>query len=182
MTTPSFYTAERIRRVAGRQSRFGLPASARVSKRPWTERTTGERVANRLQRDVVAVIAAGGALGAPARYEVSRLIHVAPDSFPWATFVTNLSGAFVLGLFLRLVFEREAPMRYLRAFFAIGFLGAFTTYSTMAVETATLVKDGDAVLGVAYLIVSIAAGLGLTYFGIVLARLLPGSRRAASDL
>ena len=136
-------------------------------------------IASRMQRDVVAVIAVGGALGAPARYEVSQLIHVAPDTFPWATLVTNLSGAFVLGLFLTFVLERLAPMRYLRAFFAIGFLGAFTTFSTMAVETVTLAKDGDAVLGVAYLIVSIAAGLAVTYFGIVLARLLPGSRRTA---
>jgi fluoride ion exporter CrcB/FEX len=49
----------------------------------------------------------------------------------------------------------------------------------MAVETVTLAKDGDAVLGVAYLIVSIAAGLAVTYFGIVVARLLPGSGRTA---
>ena len=85
-------------------------------------------IASRMQRDVVAVIAVGGALGAPARYEVSQLIHVAPDTFPWATLVTNLSGAFVLGLFLTFVLERLAPMRYLRAFFAIGFLGSFTTF------------------------------------------------------
>ena len=123
-------------------------------------------IASRMQRDVVAVVAVGGALGAPARYEVSQLIHVAPDTFPWATLATNLSGAFVLGLFLTFVLERRAPMRYLRAFFAIGFLGAFTTFSTMAVETVTLAKDGD-------------AGLGVTYLGIVLARLLPGSRRTA---
>ena len=63
-------------------------------------------VANRLQRDVVAVIAAGGALGSPARYEVSRLIHVAPDSFPRATVDTNLSSACLLGLLLTVVLVR----------------------------------------------------------------------------
>ena len=126
-----------------------------------------------LRPHVVAVIAVGGALGAPARYEVSQLIHVAPDSFPWATFATNLSGAFVLGLFLTFVIERLPRTRYLRPFFAIGFLGAFTTFSTMAVETVTLVKDGLVLLGAGYLLVSVAAGLGVTYSGIVMARLLP---------
>ena len=123
---------------------------------------------------VVAVVAAGGALGAPARYEMSQLIHVAKDTFPWATFTTNLVGAFVLGCFLEIVLERLPPTRYLRPFFAIGFLGAFTTFSTMAVETVTLVKDGDAVLGIGYLFASIAAGLAVTYAGIVVARLVPG--------
>ena len=123
---------------------------------------------------VVAVVALGGALGAPARYEMSQLIHVAKDTFPWATFTTNLIGAFVLGCFLELVLERLPPTRYLRPFFAIGFLGAFTTFSTMAVETVTLVKDGDAVLGLGYLLASISAGLALTYAGIVVARLVPG--------
>jgi CrcB protein len=131
----------------------------------------------RIARDVIAIIAVGGALGAPARYEVSRLIHVANDSFPWATFVTNLSGAFVLGLFLTFTLERLASTRYrlLRPFFAIGFLGAFTTFSTMAVETVTLEKDGYVALGFGYLIVSIGAGLVVTYLGIVIGRRLPRS-------
>src|SRR2546430_6751050 len=127
-----------------------------------------------MPRDVVAVIAIGGALGAPARYEVSQLIHVAPDSFPWATFATNLSGAFVLGLFLTFVIERLPRTRYLRPFFAIGFLGAFTTFSTMAVETVTLVKDGLGLLGAGHLLVSVAAGAGVNDTGIGVPALPPG--------
>jgi len=126
-----------------------------------------------MPRGVVAAIAVGGALGAPARYEIAQLIHVARDSFPWSTFVTNLSGAFVLGLFLTFVRERRPSTGYLRPLVAIGFLGAFTTFSTMAVETVTLMKDDYALLGAVYLIVSVAAGLGVTYLGIVIARLLP---------
>jgi len=129
---------------------------------------------DRARPDIVAAIALGGALGAPARYAVSRLIHVAKDSFPWATFVTNLAGAFLLGVVLTIVLERRAPTRYARPFLAVGFLGAFTTFSTMAVETVTLVKDGFVVLGVGYLLVSVAAGLLVTYLGIVIAR--PRSR------
>jgi len=122
----------------------------------------------------LVAIAIGGALGALARYGVSRWIHVAKDTFPWATFWTNLSGAFVLGFFLTLLIERLPPTGYLRPFFAIGFLGSFTTFSTLAVETVLLIKDGHVVLGVGYTLASVAAGLALAYFGIVLARLLPG--------
>jgi fluoride exporter len=119
------------------------------------------------------VIAVGGGIGVLARYAISRVIHVSKDTFPWATFVTNLSGAFVLGLFLTTVLERFPPTRYPRPFFAIGFLGAFTTFSTMAVETVTLVKDGDAALGIGYLLLSVGAGLVCCYLGIVLARISP---------
>ncbi len=83
----------------------------------------------------------------PARYGIAQLIHVAPDSFPWATFWTNISGSFALGLVLALIVERFPPTRYLRPFVATGFLGAYTTYSTFAVETDLLVKDGHAAIG-----------------------------------
>lgn len=119
---------------------------------------------------VLLAVALGGALGAPARYEISQWIHVPKDGFPWATFWTNLSGAFVLGLFLTIVIERLPARRYPRPFFAIGFLGAYTTFSTMAVETVTLIKDGHALLGVGYSCLSVAAGLTLAYAGIVAGR------------
>jgi CrcB protein len=128
------------------------------------------------QFDVVAAIAIGGALGAPARYEVAQLIPIAPGTFPWATFWTNVSGAFALALFLTLVTERLPPTRLLRPFFGIGFLGAYTTFSTLAVETATLVKDGDVALGVGYTIASITAGLAVAFVGIALGRALPPGR------
>ncbi len=122
---------------------------------------------------VLVAVAIGGALGAPARYAIGRVVHVSTDSFPWATFWTNLSGAFVLGLFVTLVVERFPPSRYPRPFFAVGFLGAYTTFSTMAVETMLLVKHGHAALGVTYIAASIAAGFFLCYLGIVLGRTVP---------
>jgi hypothetical protein len=64
----------------------------------------------RARPDVVLAIGLGGALGAPARYELAQAIHVAKDTFPWATFVTNLAGAFVLGAFLALVVELLAQI------------------------------------------------------------------------
>jgi CrcB protein len=129
--------------------------------------------AQRADPRVLLAIAVGGGLGTLARYGISRAIPVPKDSFPWATFVTNLSGAFVLGLFLTTALERFPTTRYPRPFFAIGFLGAFTTFSTMAVETVTLVKDGEPLLGIGYLWVSLVAGLACCYLGVVLARVPP---------
>jgi CrcB protein len=139
---------------------------------------TTRRWSNRAQPDVLAAIAAGGALGAPARYEVAQIIHVAKDTFPWATFWTNVSGSFALGFLLILVIERFPPTRYLRPFFATGFLGAFTTFSTFAVETDLLIKDGHAIVGVVYALASLACGFAAVWAGILCARLAPVRARA----
>ena len=64
------------------------------------------------QLGTLLAIALGGALGAPVCDEVAQLIHVPKDTFPWATFWTNLSGVFVLGLFLTLVLDRFRPSRF----------------------------------------------------------------------
>jgi CrcB protein len=119
---------------------------------------------------VLAVIAAGGMLGASARYGVARWLPVGADHFPWATFWTNLSGSFVLGLVLVLALERLPPNRYLRPFVATGILGAYTTFSTYEVETALLLKDGHAIVATIYLLGSVAAGLVLAYGGMVVGR------------
>src|SRR3954470_390450 len=97
-----------------------VPADV-VAPSPGADRST------RVRPSVLAAIAAGGALGAPARYEVAQVVHVAKDTFPWATFLTNVSGSLVLGFILFLLIERSPPSRYLRPFFATGFLGAYTT-------------------------------------------------------
>src|SRR5436305_15338112 len=108
---------------------------------------------------VLSAIAVGGALGSLARYGVSRIVHVSPGHFPWATFWTNVSGSFALGAVLVLLVARFPPSRYVRPFLAVGFIGAYTTFSTMAVETDVLVKDGHAAVGIAYLLASLTAGL-----------------------
>ena len=124
----------------------------------------------RLHPGVLAGVLVGGALGALARYGVSRVVHVPTDGFPRATFAINLAGALALGAFLAFAREREWPAKFARPFFALGFCGAFTTFSTMAVETVLLVKDGDSGLGIAYLLVSVVAGLGTCALGVVAGR------------
>ena len=116
-------------------------------------------------------------MGAPARYGVAQLIHVAPGTFPWATFWTNITGSFALGLILALLLERFPPTRYLRPFIATGFLGAYTTYSTFAVETDLLIKDGHAAIGIVYTGVSLLAGLIAVWLGILAASVFSRAER-----
>ena len=128
---------------------------------------------------MLAAIALGGALGAPSRYGVAQVIHVAPNTFPWATFWTNVSGSLALGLVLALILERFPPTRYLRPFVATGFLGAYTTYSTFAVETDLLIKNGHAAVGLGYAAASLVAGFLAVWAGMWTARSIPLPRRGA---
>lgn len=125
-------------------------------------------------------VAVGGALGAPARYELALALPTSADRFPWTTFWINISGSFALGMLLTVVLERWPPTRYVRPFVAIGFLGAYTTFSTYAVETMLLGKRGHAPLGALYLLGSALAGLAAVYLGIVAGRAWPAVRRRRS--
>jgi CrcB protein len=128
---------------------------------------------------VLVAIALGGALGSPARYAVSRIVPVGTNGFPWSTFVINISGSFVLGILLTLVIERWPPTRYVRPFVAIGFLGAYTTFSTFMVETDLLTKDGHSDVAALYVATSLVAGLVALYVGILIGRIWPARRKTA---
>jgi CrcB protein len=119
---------------------------------------------------ILAVIAVGGMIGASARYGVSRLVPTPVDAFPWATLLTNLSGAFALGVVLVIAVELLAPSRYLRPFAATGVLGGYTTFSTFSVEADVLVKNGRAGLALAYVAASIAGGLVAAWTGVAVGR------------
>jgi CrcB protein len=124
----------------------------------------------RARPDVLAAVAAGGMVGASARHALAEWLPAAPGRFPWATFWTNLSGSFLLGLFLVLLLERLPPTRHLRPFVATGVFGAFTTMSTYQVETALLVRDGHPLTAALYAVGSLAAGVVLAYAGMRAAR------------
>jgi fluoride exporter len=123
-------------------------------------------------RTVVA-IGIAGALGALARYGLEGIVsRRSTGAFPWGTFVVNVSGAFALGLVFTLATERWGLAPWLRSALTIGFLGAYTTFSTLAFETYRLAEDRAIGLAAANMLGSCAAGLGAVYVGIVLARAL----------
>ena len=113
----------------------------------------------------LAAIAVGGALGTLARYATDRALVVSSTGFPWATFAVNVTGSFVLG-------------RYVRPFAAIGFCGGFTTFSTLAVETAQRAQHGHVAVAAGYVVASLAAGAVAAMVGmaVALGRLLPVPR------
>lgn len=128
---------------------------------------------------LVAAVAAGGALGATARYALSHAVGTPSSGFPWATFAVNVSGSLLLGLLLTLVAERWAPTRLLRPLAGTGFCGAYTTWSTFMVDTELLVKNGHVTVAAIYLAASVLAGLAAVYAGLVVARAWPaGARRS----
>ena len=120
-------------------------------------------------------------MGAPARYGVAQVVRVARDSFPWATFWTNITGSFAIGLILVLMLERFPPTRYVRPFLATGFLGAYTTYSTFAVETDLLVRNGHPGIGIAYALASPVAGFVAVWAGMLVGRSFGGGHDWKSD-
>ena len=88
---------------------------------------------------VLGAIAAGGALGALGRYGLAVAWPHRPGRFPWATFVTNVSGCLLIGVLMVLVVEVWSAHRLLRPFLGVGVLGGYTTFSTFALDSDRLI-------------------------------------------
>ena len=107
----------------------------------------------------IAAVAGGGALGALARWGLAEALPHHSGAFPWNTFLTNVTGCFLIGVLMVLVVERWPDRALLRPFFGTGVLGGFTTFSTYAVDTRTLVADHHVLAATAYLVGTLVAGL-----------------------
>lgn len=118
----------------------------------------------------IVFCALGGALGAVARYWVSGLIYRQMGSyFPWGTFAVNLLGSFFIGI-LWGVFESTTLTTHMRMFLFIGFLGAFTTFSTFALENFHLMRDGQTSYAMVNIVMSNLCGIILVCAGYFLTR------------
>jgi CrcB protein len=111
----------------------------------------------------LALIAVGGALGALARYGAGRALEEQSRAFPVATLLVNLSGAFALG-FLSLYLLERVPTHWRNGING-GFLGAFTTFSTLSLEGVRLLEDGRALDTLGYIAASVIGGLALAWLG-----------------
>lgn len=128
--------------------------------------------------DVPVAIALGGALGAVARYGVSTAWTHAPNGLLVATFATNVTGCFLIGVLMVFLTEVAGrPHRLIRPFLGVGILGGFTTFSTYTVEVQRLLAGGHAPLALLYLFGTLGAALVAVQLGIIAARLLARTRR-----
>ncbi len=119
------------------------------------------------------VIGLGGFLGSVARYLAAHWIgqHWGRN-FPLGTFIVNVSGCFLIGLLMHLFTERFMVNPQWRLFFVVGFLGAYTTFSTFEYETGELVKDGEMLLAALNIAFSVVIGFVALKLGEALAKSL----------
>ena len=117
------------------------------------------------------VIGVGGFVGAIARYVLAVWIGQRwGRSFPLGTFVINVSGSFLIGLLMTLMAERFTENPQWRLLLVVGFLGAYTTFSTFEYETGTLLKDGEWLYAGVNVIGSVFVGFMALKLGEIIAR------------
>ncbi|WP_084727191.1 fluoride efflux transporter CrcB [Rhodococcoides yunnanense] len=122
-----------------------------------------------LQPVPLLTVFVGGVLGTLARYGIETAIPHRSPQWPIATFAINLSGAFVLGLLLANLARRGADVgarRRIRLLAGTGFCGAFTTYSTFALETVVLAHDGHLSIAAVYAVATVILGALAAWAGI----------------
>jgi fluoride exporter len=116
-------------------------------------------------------VALGGAAGSVLRYGVGRLAiaYLGPTTV-LGTFIVNITGSFALGFLMALTFQRAPVPVELRSLITIGFLGGYTTFSTLSFESILLLEAGEVWKAGASLLGNLALGLAAAYLGMWLAR------------
>ena len=121
----------------------------------------------------IALIAVGGAAGALSRFLVDTYVSERfGGAFPLGTLLINLSGSFLLGVLFALAVEGARLPSETRPALMIGFLGAYTTFSTLMLESWRLVEDGAVLLAVTNLAGSMILGVVAVVAGMVIGRAL----------
>lgn len=114
----------------------------------------------------IILVGAGGAVGSVFRFLASVLIiRFEPFIFPVATFSINILGCFCIGLFANLI-----PSNNLRLLMITGFCGGFTTFSTFANETLTLMNNNQMLLAIVYTVMSCVVGVCAVWLGMYLTK------------
>lgn len=114
-------------------------------------------------------IALGGALGALMRYWVSGVLNNAEHRMPWGTLTCNVVGSFLMGVCFVLILEKSRLDPEMRPLLMVGFMGAFTTFSTFSMETVAMLQEGHVMSAAIYILLSVllcitalSAGLWIT--------------------
>lgn len=121
----------------------------------------------------MAAVAAGGAIGAVARYLVFVLAtRVLGAGFPWGTLIVNVAGSFVLACLIETMALRWSLGQEMRAFLVIGVLGAFTTFSTFSMDVAVLYHRGALAAAAGYVLASVVLSIAAFFLGLALVRVM----------
>ena len=117
----------------------------------------------RLDSRELAAIYAGGMVGALARVGLAEAAPHGVGTWPWATFLANLAGALLLGLFVTRLQERLPPSSYRRPFLGTGLCGALTTFATLQLELFRMLDAGELGLACAYVAATLAGGFACVH-------------------
>ena len=118
-------------------------------------------------------IAIGGALGSISRYGCQKWIYqVYPHPFPFGTFVVNIAGSFLVGIFFGLAEKGDLMSADWRLFLITGFCGGFTTFSAFSYETLSLFRNGEVAHALLYTFASVALGLLAVWLGFIIIKAL----------
>jgi fluoride exporter len=124
----------------------------------------------RIDHRELTAIFAGGFAGAIARGLLGRALTAPPNAWPWATFLVNLAGAFLLGYVVTRLQERLPLSAYPRPLVGTGFCGALTTFSTMQLELVRMLDTHCYGLAAGYLVASVVGGFGAVFLATGLTR------------
>jgi len=118
-------------------------------------------------------VAFGGALGALSRYWMyNNWTKLAENQFPYVTLIVNVSGSLLIGVAFVLLVERNYIGLEWRNVISVGFLGAFTTFSTFSMDALGLLEQGQISLAVIYIVISVLVCLLAAWLGLSMTRLL----------
>jgi fluoride exporter len=119
----------------------------------------------------IIYIAIGGAVGSVFRFLTSILVSKFwSNQFPLATFITNLIGCFLIGLFIGLLTKNELNDSNLKWFLVTGFCGGFTTFSAFGIENINLLQNNNSLLAFGYIGFSVLLGLFAVWFGLFISK------------
>ncbi len=119
----------------------------------------------------VLAVATGGALGAVSRYWLAGILNDKADRLPVGTLTCNIVGSLLMGILFVLVMEKARLSPELRPLLMVGFLGAFTTFSSFSLETVALLQEGHIMSALIYVLLSVLMCIAALSAGIWITRL-----------
>jgi len=128
--------------------------------------------------DVLAATAAGGILGAEARYGLGSAAPHHDQQFPWSTLLINVTGCLLIGVLMAVLLQAPSPHRLARPFLGVGVLGGYTTYSTFALDVQRLLLHHRPLVAVDYVALTVLGCAGAVWLSSALTgRIVAVARR-----